>query len=111
MARLKIKYLLLFIITCGIACKHHYEFPGLDESNFPKEVGVILLGKCAVSGCHNDLSYSAAANLNLTSWDKMFEGASSGSVTIPFRADFSPLCYFTNTDSSSGIALEPTMPI
>lgn len=111
MALPKIKYFLLFIITCGLACKHHYEFPGLDESNYPKKVGVILLGKCAISGCHNDLSYSAAANLNLTSWAKMFEGASSGSVTIPFRSDFSPLCYFTNTDSASGIALQPTMPI
>jgi YVTN family beta-propeller protein len=107
----KIKYLLLLIVMCGISCKHYYEFPGLDESSYPKEIGVILLSKCAVSGCHNNLSYSAAANLNLSSWEKMFDGSSSGSVAIPFRADFSTLCYFTNIDSSLGISLEPTMPI
>lgn len=106
-----IKYLLLPALLLAAGCKHSYELPGLKQSGYPEHIGTIMLTKCAVSGCHNDKSYAAAAGLNLTTWDKMFEGSSSGAVTIPFRADFSPICYFTNTDSSLGISLIPTMPV
>lgn len=107
----RIKYILLCIILSGTACKHRYEYPELDASNYPKDVGVIILGKCATSGCHNNASYPAAANLNLTTWDNLFEGANSGAVIIPYRPDYSSLCFFTNTDTSLGITLQPTMPI
>jgi YVTN family beta-propeller protein len=110
MAHIKTSIIALAIIWL-CSCKHHIEIAGLEESNYPDDVGRIMLTRCAVSGCHNNSSYTAAANLNLTTWNDLYKGANSGSVVIPFRSDFSTLCFFTNTDTSLGIALQPTMPV
>lgn len=84
---------------------------GFAGTGYPQEVAAILVTKCATDGCHNELSYKASGGLNLGTWESLFEGTRTGAVVIPFRADFSPLCYFTNVDSSMGISLAPTMPI
>ena len=81
------------------------------SSGYPAEIDRIMTTKCATAGCHNTQSKGAAAGLDLSSWDKMFEGTNNGAVTIPFRSDFSTLCYFTNIDSSLGLVVQPTMPI
>ncbi len=78
--------------------------------NYPSDVGKIMVYKCATSGCHNNLSYLASGGLNLTTWNDMFKGTNSGSSVIPFRADFSSLCYFVNTYTDLGIINSPTMP-
>jgi hypothetical protein len=79
--------------------------------DYPNEVGKIISLKCATEGCHNDLSYQAASGLNLTTWESMFKGGNSGASVIPYRSDFSPLCYFINSYSDLGIVGEPIMPI
>ncbi|MCB0696729.1 MAG: hypothetical protein KDC07_05160 [Chitinophagaceae bacterium] len=102
-------YVLLFAI---VACKHE---PALirntSSSNYPENVADIIINKCAVTGCHNNASYKGAGALNLTTWNKLFEGGSLGSSVIPYRQDFSTLCYYTNTDTNFGVTLLPTMPV
>jgi YVTN family beta-propeller protein len=101
-------YLSLFSFVF-FSCKKEKADP--DTKGYPTEVGQILITKCAVSGCHNDASYTVAAGLNLSSWDKLFEGGNGSACVIPYRTDFSTLCYFTNTFPELGISLEPTMPL
>lgn len=78
--------------------------------NYPNEVGKIMVLKCATAGCHNNASYLATAGLDLSSWEAMFRGSNSGSPVIPFRSDFSSLCYFINTYPELGNINTPTMP-
>lgn len=104
------KYLLLISsITIG-SCVHEpmvVSTPG----GYPDAVADIIINKCATTGCHNNSSYIAAAGLNLTTWNDLFNGSRSGAVVIPYGADFSPLLFFTNTDTAAGVALSPTMPV
>ncbi|MCD6011398.1 MAG: beta-propeller repeat [Flavipsychrobacter sp.] len=92
------------------SCTHESKYVDVTGSNYPNDIAAIILNKCAVSGCHNNLSYANAGGLNLTTWDNLFKGTGTGATVIPYRPDFSSLCFFTNTDSSLGIALKPTMP-
>jgi YVTN family beta-propeller protein len=82
-----------------------------NYGNYPNEIGKIMVLKCAATGCHNSASYKAAADLNLTSWQTLFQGSNSGSPVIPFRSDFSSLCYFINTYPELGPINNPTMPL
>lgn len=101
---------LLIVFPLYSSCTHQAAYVDATGSNFPPKIAAIFLSKCAISGCHNNLSYGAADSLNLSTWDDLFKGTGTGSVVIPFRSDFSSLCYFTNTDSSLGIVLQPAMP-
>jgi YVTN family beta-propeller protein len=92
-----------------VSCKHSPHTAKPDD--YPEAIRKIFITKCAISGCHNQLSYENAAGLNLGSWDDLFKGAGSGAAVIPYRPDFSPLCYFINTDTSLGISLSPAMPL
>ncbi len=83
----------------------------ITNTDYPKDIAYLMLSKCAISGCHNNASYEAAAHLNLSSWGKLFEGSSNGSSVIPFRADFSSLMYFVNTYADLGPINSPTMPL
>ncbi|MFM7015615.1 MAG: hypothetical protein ACKOX3_04735 [Bacteroidota bacterium] len=92
------------------SCRYDvYEAPVV--SNYPDNVGTIITGKCATSGCHNEISSAGAANLDLTTWESMYRGTNNGAVVIPKRPDFSTLLYFTNTDSTKGLVVQPTMPL
>jgi DNA-binding beta-propeller fold protein YncE len=96
------KYTLISILSLFIiafACTKDQS--DIIYGNYPKEVGKIIVTKCASSGCHNDESYKAAGSLNLSTWNKLFEGSPIGSVIIAGRADVSSLCYFINAESSS----------
>ncbi|OSZ78834.1 hypothetical protein CAP35_11460 [Chitinophagaceae bacterium IBVUCB1] len=90
-----------------VACRHQ---PYVALGGYPPDVGRIIAPKCATSGCHNNQSAAGASGLNLTTWNDMFAGARSGAVTIPYRPDFSTLCFYTNIDTALGVALIPTMP-
>jgi DNA-binding beta-propeller fold protein YncE len=81
------------------------------STDYPKDIAYLMLTKCAVSGCHNDASYQAAAGLNLSGWEKLFQGSTGGSTVIPFRADYSSLMYFVNTYPDLGPTNNPTMPL
>lgn len=98
-------------VLMDVGCKHPAGQQPISTADFPAEVGTILIGKCAVSGCHNASSYTNAANLRLDSWDALFKGASSGAVVVPYSAAYSSLLYYTNTDSSLGTVVQPTMPL
>lgn len=98
---------LLFISSCRY---DEIEYP-VAGTGFPTEVEAIITTRCATSGCHNPTSKDAAAGLDLSTWNAMFRGTSNGAVTIPFRSDFSLICYYTNTDTLQGIVALPTMPI
>ncbi len=79
--------------------------------DYPKEVGEIFANKCSTPGCHNSASYKACADLNLSSFTTLFQGSNNGSPVIPYRSDFSSLCYFINTYEELGPINAPTMPI
>jgi YVTN family beta-propeller protein len=96
----------LFLSSCRYDV---YEAPVV--SNYPDDVDAIITGKCATAGCHNDVSSVGAAGLDLSTWESLYKGTTNGAVVIPRRTDFSTLLYFTNTDSTKGLVVQPTMPI
>ncbi len=79
--------------------------------NYPEEIGKIVLNKCAVSGCHNDISKDAASGLSLTSWSRLFDGTRNGAAVIPYNHKQSTMFLFCNTYEELGVAIKPTMPI
>lgn len=100
---------LFVILSILFSCTKDPAIPVYGD--YPTEVGKIFANKCATSGCHNSISYKAAADLNLSSFASLFQGSNNGSPVIPFRSDFSSLCYFINTYSELGPINAPTMPI
>jgi DNA-binding beta-propeller fold protein YncE len=83
----------------------------VDYNGYPQEIGKIMVNNCAVSGCHNSSSKEACVGLDLSSWNKMFEGGRNNSSVIPFRPDQSFLLYSINTFDDLGPKLSPTMPV
>jgi len=108
--------LLLFLSTLLIfsysSCKDDKDDPQppFNDGCYPPGVAQIMVNKCATSGCHNTISKDAASGLDLSTWEKMFEGNRNGATVIPYRSDQSTLCYFTNTDTLLGIVQLPNMP-
>lgn len=91
------------------ACKK--DSAPLIYGDYPTDVGKIIVNRCATSGCHNSQSYQAAADLNLSTYPDLFKGSVNGSPVIPFRSDFSSLCYFINSYDDLGPVNIPTMPL
>ena len=77
---------------------------------YPPEIGEIMIHRCATTGCHNEKSSYAAGGLELTSWDKLFEGTVDNAAVVPYRSDQSFLSFFINTYNDLGPVLLPTMP-
>lgn len=103
---------LIFLVSLFSSCAYdHVKEISTNDTGYPSDVDKIMRTSCAVSGCHNEVSKDAAAGLDLSTWEAMFRGTNNGAVTIPYRADFSTLCFFTNTDSTLGLISLPTMPI
>ncbi len=112
MAHPKIRYILVLCCIVTASCTHEPFNPLPNgNGNYPDNVAKIILTKCATTGCHNNASYTGAGGLNLTTWDKLFEGGNTGAVVIPYRPDFSTVCFYTNTDTTLGPTLIPTMPV
>lgn len=105
------KWKLLLLILLIQTCKSDKVEDTIKPiTGYPDNIDDIITNKCATSGCHNTLSKNAAAGLDLSTWEKMFEGGRGGASVIPFRPDYSLLLYYTNTDSTQGLALIPRMP-
>ncbi|MBC7693912.1 MAG: YncE family protein [Burkholderiales bacterium] len=100
--------LLVFFIFL-FACTKDSAPPTFGD--YPTEIGKIFTYKCATSGCHNTASYKGAADLDLSSYSTLFQGSRNGSPIIPYRSDFSSLCYFINTYSDLGPINVPKMPL
>ncbi len=76
---------------------------------FPDSVGKIFLAKCTNSGCHNAASYMNAAELQLDTWEHLFNGGISGAAVVAYSPKYSPLLYYINAyDSSDLIAYDRT---
>jgi YVTN family beta-propeller protein len=114
---MKWKYLSYLLIVLPGAflfqtCRPDPPVVDIPGSEYPNQIGQIMLTKCAVSGCHNTQSKGATAGLDLSTWNTMFLGDRSGnSVTIPFVHDFSTTFLFTNTFPDLGVSVPPIMPI
>jgi len=98
----------LCIISCGR--KHPGPAPEIATADFPSDVGKIMIGKCAISGCHNAASYQNCNGLLLDTWAHLFNGSNNGASVIAYSPKYSPLLYFVNTDSSRGTVAIPVMP-
>jgi len=107
MKRSKVSAVLLCF--CFMACRK--DIGKVNRGNYPSDIGTIISTNCAVQGCHNSASANAAADFNLESWTKMFEGANNGSPIIPYNSKFSSLCSFINTYPELGLQNKPTMPL
>lgn len=104
-------YILFFSLIMFASCKKDKEETQVIIPNgYPENIEKIIVQKCANPGCHNTESKDGAAGLDLSTWDKLFEGGRNGPTVIPYRSDFSTLLYYTNTDSTQGLTLLPTMP-
>ena len=104
------KYLLPFVIfSLVISCTYDKIEP-VAVTGYPKAVENILVTKCANEGCHNPQSRSAAAGLDFSTWDLMFDGGRNGTSVIPYSVDYSFMLYTVNTDTNRGPVLLPTMP-
>lgn len=105
----RITYILFVLVLAFSFCRKD---KGLTSfGSYPTSVAKTFVYKCATSGCHNAQSAPAANGLNLATWEDLFKGSNSGSPVIPFRSDFSSLCYFINTYSDLGPINIPTMPL
>ena len=104
-------YLVLFIIsTLYCSCVHKADTTVDADGGYPADVAKIMITKCASAGCHNQASYGNADSLLLDTWDHCFNGGVNGAAVVAYNAQFSPLMYFVNTDSSLGPIALPTMP-
>jgi len=103
-------FLLLITVLLG-TCKIDNSLIVKGGGNYPEAIGKIMLNKCAISGCHNDISKDAASGLSLISWNKLFEGTRNGAAVIPYNHKQSTMFLFCNTFKALGVSAAPTMPI
>jgi DNA-binding beta-propeller fold protein YncE len=108
----KIAFVLIAVAACIASCKDDTnDNDPIAASEYPETIATIIVNKCATSGCHNTTSKDGSSGLDLSTWDKMFNGNNSGAVVIPYSPEHSTLLNFVNTDSTIGIVQKPTMPI
>lgn len=108
---MRFSFLLVALSVWFHACEYDVLEQTGETGMYPSDVEGIMISRCATPGCHTPVSKDAAGGLDLSTWEAMFRGTNNGAVTIPFRSDFSLLCYYTNVDSSLGLIAQPTMPI
>lgn len=108
-----IKYIFVLLVLMLLfgTCRVDNNILIKTGGNYPKDIGMIMMNKCAVSGCHNDISKEAASGLSLTSWNKLFEGTRNGAAVIPYNHGQSTMFLFCNTFDDLGVSAKPTMPI
>ena len=102
MKKLHFLFAFLFLLSCK---NDSVEVPVVPvdpvaASNYPQEIGNILVNKCATSGCHNSLSRGSAGGLDFSTWDLMFDGGRNGTATIPYSVENSYLLTYSVTDIS-----------
>ena len=99
----------LVLVLSVVACKKEQGYDTVG--NYPSDIAKIIVPSCATTGCHDAKSYEAASGLDLSSWEAAFKGTRNGAAIIPYRSDFSTLCYFINTYNALGLQNTPTMPL
>jgi YVTN family beta-propeller protein len=109
----RIAYFMIAVVALASvysSCKKDAPAIDLEGSGYPDDIGQIILGNCALSGCHNDASSHVTAGLNLSSWEKCMQGDRNGAVVIPYSHEFSTMFMYCNTYADLGLMAEPTMP-
>ncbi|MDP7031797.1 MAG: beta-propeller fold lactonase family protein [Gemmatimonadota bacterium] len=82
-----------FVLFAG--CGDSGSGPGDDACDPPGDLAFsgsvlpVLQENCSIVGCHDETGN--AAGLQLTSYGKLADGSTTGSVTIPYAAEQSPL--------------------
>lgn len=104
MKELRGLFVLLFLASC------RFEKGPLPTADYPREVGNILITKCAISGCHTPAGSVNAAGLDLSTWQNLFKGSRSGAAVVPYSPESSFLCNFINTYPDIGPTQSPVMP-
>lgn len=112
----KIKHQLTLLLLTGVSITLVISSCTKDSApplfgDYPTEIGKIFTYRCATSGCHNESSAGGAAGLSLATYASLFKGSVNGSPVIPYRSDFSSLCFFINTFDDLGPKNQPTMPL
>lgn len=103
----KIAFLgVLILFVLANSCKRDEMIVG--KTDYPDDIAYILETKCTRSTCHNGTD--KAGELDVTSWQKIFEGSDAGAVIIPYRPDYSSLMYFVNTYADIGPTTTNPMP-
>jgi DNA-binding beta-propeller fold protein YncE len=93
------------------SCTKDKGIPNYSESGYPSAIADIMVNKCATAGCHTEKDKEAAAGVDLSRWSSLFSERNTGAIVIPYRPDFSSLCFAVNTNSLLGPVLAPTMPL
>lgn len=102
--------ILLLVAGCCFLSTCTFEKASPEFGDYPDDVGKLIATKCATAGCHTDASKEAAGGLSMQSWNSLFQGGHSGAAVVPYRSDFSTMCFFTNTFQDLGPTIGPTMP-
>jgi len=90
------------------ACK--FEKAPQPDGDYPPEIASLFQASCSVQGCHNAQSNINAAGLDLSSWERLFQGSRSGAAIVPYSASESFLLNFVNTYADLGPVQSPQMP-
>jgi DNA-binding beta-propeller fold protein YncE len=101
----------LCAIVLLVNCKKDTLSTKVKASNFPKEIGTLLISKCATPGCHTAASKLGAAGLGLETWEDLMNGGNGGAAVVPYQSEFSSLFLFCNTYQKLGQTSLPTMPV
>ena len=104
-----ITFIFLFVLCFLVTCAKDHGVP--DYLGYPQMPGQIIINKCATTGCHNSVSNNACAGLDLSSWNKLFDGGRNNSSVIPYRPDQSFLLFAVNRFDDICPKLYPTMPV
>ena len=92
---------------CITSCVHKAQVQP-SYGGFPDSVGKIFIAKCTNAGCHNAASYQNAAELELDTWDHLFNGGISGAVVVAYSPTYSPLLYYINAyNKADVVAYDP----
>lgn len=100
----------LWFAIFSVSCEKDRPGTYLAAHQYPAEIRDIILPNCATPGCHTKASKEAAGGLDLSTWDALFEGGSSGAVIVPYSDRFSYFLNFINADSLLGPIDKPQMP-
>lgn len=96
---------LIFLTTS--ACEHNGPDP-VVESNYPVNIGEIVMASCATSGCH--VAPNPPVDLNLSTWTGAMAGSDFGAVLIPGSPEWSHFIQHINTFDDLGVRAAPVMP-
>jgi DNA-binding beta-propeller fold protein YncE len=99
--------LLLSVSVFSTSCETTTVDP-TETSHYPEQVDAILRVSCATEDCHK--GPNAAEELDLSSWEALYNGSNLGAVLVPYSPDWSHVAQHINTFTDLGIRATPVMP-